>query len=66
MARIHAEETEKSFRQIIDDLDEKENSQFEDSEAQALKKMKELGFPMEFDDEDYIEQRVFLKKANSP
>lgn len=23
--------------------------------------MKELGFPMEFDDEDYIEHRVFLK-----
>lgn len=28
--------------------------------------MKELGFPMEFDDEDYIEQRVFLKKADGP
>lgn len=36
---------------------------YEDSEAQALKKMKELGLPMEFDDEDYVEQRVFLKKA---
>ncbi|KRX07622.1 Trimeric LpxA-like protein [Pseudocohnilembus persalinus] len=66
LARIHAEETEKSFRDIVDELDDKFNQKFEDSEAQAIRKMKELGFPMEFDDEDYIEQRVFLKKANGP
>lgn len=36
-------------------MDDKMNEKFEDSEAQALRKMKELGFPMDFDDEDYIE-----------
>ena len=28
-------------------------------------KLRELGFPTEYDDEDYIEQRVFLKDQGS-
>lgn len=66
LARVHAEESNKSFRQIIDDLDQDANEESYDPEDFALQKMKELGFPVEAEDEDYIEQRVFYKDPELP
>jgi len=62
LAKVHAEETEKSFRQVIDDLDREAEEAIYEPEEMALKKLQELGFPMEAEDEDYIENRVFYKE----
>lgn len=66
LAKIHSEETEKGFREIIDDLDRQVAASVEDEEAELLREIRKLGFPMNYEDEDYIEQRVFLKEPNSP
>ncbi len=50
-------ETEKSFRDVINDEDQREEEVWWDSEEIALKQIKDLGFPMEYEDEDYIEHR---------
>ena len=55
---IHVE-TEKTFRQIVDTLDDKAEEETWEAEEFALQKLKEFGFPMEFDDEDLIEQRLY-------
>lgn len=66
LAKIHNEETEKSFRQIIDDRDQIAEEEHWEPEEFALKKLQELGFPMEEPDENYIEQRVLLKQPVKP
>lgn len=66
LAKIHNEETEKSFRQIVDDRDRIAEEEFWEPEEFALKKLQELGFPMEAEDENYVEQRVFLKTPVQP
>lgn len=38
-------------------MDQEANEESYDPEDFALQKMKELGFPVEAEDEDYIEQR---------
>lgn len=62
LAKVHSEETEKSSRQVIDDLDEKETEKFYSPEDWAIVKAKELGFPVEYEDEDFVEQRVFMRE----
>jgi len=59
---VHSEETEKTSRQIIDDLDQATNESYYSPEQWAASKAKELGFPMEQQDEDFIEQRVFMRE----
>ena len=54
---LNYSETEKPFRQIINDLDDQAEKEYLDPEELALLKMKELGFPMEAEDEDFVEQR---------
>lgn len=54
-------ETEKSLREIINDRDRAAEMAYADQEDLAIMKLKELGFPTSYDDEDYIEQRVLLK-----
>ena len=51
-------ETEKTFRQVVDALDDKAEEETWEAEEFALQKLKDFGFPMEFDDEDLIEQRL--------
>lgn len=48
-------ENEKTFREILNDLDKDAESAFLDAEDLALNKLKDIGFPTEYDDEDYIE-----------
>lgn len=55
-------ETEKSARQVIDDLDNKETENYYNPEDWAVEKAKELGFPVEYEDEDFLEQRVFMRE----
>lgn len=61
MAKVHKVtyyiESNKTFRQVINDLDQDANEESYDPEDFALQKMKELGFPVEAEDEDFIEQR---------
>jgi len=47
LAKVHCEETEKTPRQLIDDLDERAQSLFNTPEMWAMLKAKELGFPVE-------------------
>lgn len=46
---------------MLNDLDKAAEDAFLDVEDIAVNKLKDLGFPTEYDDEDYIEQRVLLK-----
>jgi carbonic anhydrase/acetyltransferase-like protein (isoleucine patch superfamily) len=62
LAKIHSEETEKPFRQIVDERDKIVEQEHFEPEEFALQKLHELGFPMEAEDEHYIEQRVFFKQ----
>jgi len=48
-------ENEKSFREIMNDLDKDAENAFLDAEDLALNKLKDIGFPTEYDDDDYIE-----------
>jgi len=54
-------EAEKSFREVLNDLDRATEDTFLDVEDIAINKLKDLGFPTEYDDEEYIEHRVLLK-----
>lgn len=58
-------ESEKTFREIINDKDREVERDYADAEDLAIARLKELGFPTDYDDEDYIEQRVFLKDQGS-
>lgn len=49
----------------MNDWDRDVQQAYCDKEDLALKKLRELGFPTSYDDEDYIEQRVFLKDFGS-
>ncbi|CAD8050818.1 unnamed protein product [Paramecium sonneborni] len=62
LAQVHNEETSKSFRQIVLDTDERLQKQQMGSEEEALQKIAELNFPLEYEDEEFIEQRVFMKQ----
>jgi len=66
LAKIHSEETEKPFRQIIDDRDRVTEEEHYDPEEFALKKLQELGMPVEAEDENYIEHRVLYKQPSKP
>lgn len=55
MGKIHAEENNKSLREIINDKDRDMEKAYCDAEDLAINKLKELGFPTDYDDEDYIE-----------
>lgn len=59
LAKIHAEECEKTFREVIDDLDKKDEEMLYEPEELALKEMIKLGFPIEPEDDEHLEQRVF-------
>lgn len=50
-------ETEKSFRQILNDIDANSEEDYLDPEDIAIAKLQELGFPVEAEDEELIEQR---------
>lgn len=48
-------ENGKSLREIINDRDRATERIYLDAEDLAVEKLKELGFPTDYDDEDYIE-----------
>lgn len=57
-------ECEKSFRQVIDDMDKNEEEALYEPEEIALKEMVKLGFPIEPEDDDLIEQRYINLEIN--
>jgi len=65
LAKVHSEETEKTMREVLNYYDQEAEEEMYEPEEYALQKMKELGFPMEFDDEDFIEQRIHHKDTGS-
>lgn len=66
LAKVHAEESEKTFRQQIDDKDDKAELETFEPEELALRRLQEMGLPVEPEDEQYIEQRVLLKLPRHP
>jgi carbonic anhydrase/acetyltransferase-like protein (isoleucine patch superfamily) len=62
LAKVHAEECEKSTRQIMDDRDELHREIFYDEEDFIIQKMRELGFPIEEGDDEFLEQRIHHKE----
>ncbi|CAK90824.1 unnamed protein product (macronuclear) [Paramecium tetraurelia] len=62
LAQVHGEETSKNFRQVVIDTDERLIKQSRGTEEEALQKIAELNFPLEYEDEEFIEQRVFMKQ----
>lgn len=59
LSQIYSEETEKSFREIIDHKDQIIKYQRADPNVKAQDKVQEYGVPMTHDDLDYIEHRVY-------
>ena len=57
LAKIHAEEAEKDFRQILDDEDERNAEETQDTEDIVLNQLMEMGYPVENEDDEFIEQR---------
>lgn len=60
-------ESEKSFREILDEQDRKEEEDFYEPEELALQEMEKMGFPIEPEDEGTMEQKFhfffFLKSS---
>lgn len=59
LSGIYCEETEKSFRQVIDDIDYKENEQMKDAYEKGEDFARFLGMPITHDDINYIEHRNY-------
>ena len=59
LSQIYAEETEKTFREILDHRDELIKYQRADPTQKAQDKAAEMGVPITHDDLDYIEHRVY-------
>lgn len=53
-------ECEKSFREIIDEMDRKDEEDMYEPEELALQQMEKLGFPIEPEDEALMEQKFLL------
>lgn len=50
-------ESEKSFRQLVNEADKKEEEELYEPEEIALKHMEKLGFPIEPEDEPEMAQK---------
>ena len=59
LSQVYSDETEKSFREIIDHRDEHIKYITADVETKTMDKLQEYGLPMTHDDMEYIEHRVY-------
>jgi hypothetical protein len=63
LARIHQEETSKTFRDLLSQ-DESLDPDF--VAERLLSSIEELNLPDDPDDEEFIEQRIFMKEKLEP
>lgn len=59
---MHGEENNKGFRDVIDHKDDQWRKDVQTPVDMAYEEMEKLNFPHEKDDEEFIEQRVFMKQ----
>lgn len=59
MAQVYNEETEKTFREIINSRDELIRYWREDPEDKFIDMLGEVGMPMTHEDMEYIEHRIY-------
>ena len=59
MAQVYTEETEKSYREILNSKDELLRYWREDPEDKFLDMLGEVGMPMTHEDMEYIEHRIY-------
>lgn len=59
MGKIYGEETEKDFRELLDDNDERQFYRYLDHEQMLLSHLSEQGIPTSNDDIEHLEFRSF-------
>lgn len=55
---IHSEENIKAFRDVLDDRDELNRKKYLTAEQAAYEQLAKLNFPLDGDDEEFIEHRL--------
>ena len=55
MAAIHAEENNKSNRDVIADIDARFDKEYSTPEERFMDELEKLNFPLELDDDEFIE-----------
>jgi len=59
LAQVYAEETEKSFREVVNSEDDYLKYRRQDVTQKMLDKLGELGMPVTHEDFEYIEHRIY-------
>lgn len=59
LSQIYSEETEKSFREVLDSYDERLRYRRQDPQEKLIDKLGDVGMPVTHDDFDYIEHRIY-------
>jgi hypothetical protein len=59
LSQIYCEETEKSFREVLDGVDERIRYRRQDPQEKLIDKLGDAGMPVTSDDMDYIEHRIY-------
>lgn len=59
LSQIYSEETEKSFREVLDSMDERIRYRRQDPQEKLIDKLGDVGMPVTHDDFDYIEHRIY-------
>ena len=59
LSQIYSEETEKSFREVLDRYDERLRYRRQDPQEKLIDKLGDVGMPVTHDDFDYIEHRIY-------
>lgn len=59
LSQIYCEETEKTFREQLDSMDERIRYRKQDPQEKVLDKLGEIGMPVTHDDMEYIEHRIY-------
>ena len=55
MAAIHAEENNKSNRDVIADMDARFDKEYSTPDERYMDELEKLNFPLELDDDEFIE-----------
>jgi hypothetical protein len=59
LSQIYSEETEKTFREQLNSIDDRIRYRRQDPQEKMIDKLGELGFPVTHDDMEYIEHRIY-------
>ena len=65
LSLVYAEETEKTFREIMDSLDDSLQNKRQDPQSKLVDLLGEVGMPVSHDDFEYIEHRIYHDYVSS-